>query len=143
MTEPLTPADMAALHAACFTAPRPWSAAEFAGLMADPLVQVLTAPGGMLLTRIVAGEAEILTLAVAPEARRTGIARRLLDRFHALAEARQVTAASLEVATDNIAATSLYMMAGYQAAGLRRGYYGQNGGPKTDALVLVKTFGEA
>ena len=58
---------MAALHAACFAFPRPWSAAEFAALLADPLVFVQTLPGGFVMGRAVAGEAELLTVAVAPD----------------------------------------------------------------------------
>ena len=78
----MTPEDLAALHARCFTIPRPWSAAEFAGFLADPLAFLLVeGDAGFLLGRAVAGEAELLTLAVAPEARRRGLGQRLVGRF--------------------------------------------------------------
>ena len=69
----MTAAEMADVHAAAFTTPRPWSEAEIADLLASPLCFALTEPGGFLLGRVVAGEAELLTIAVAPDARRRGL----------------------------------------------------------------------
>ena len=51
---------MARVHAASFTQPRPWSEAEFASVLADPLVLAVTESSGFLLGRVVAGEGEIL-----------------------------------------------------------------------------------
>jgi ribosomal-protein-alanine N-acetyltransferase len=75
---------MAALHRAAFP-DAAWDAAAFAGLVAMPGAVALSADDGFLLGRIVAGEAEILTLAVHPRARRRGIATGLLARFEAAA----------------------------------------------------------
>ena len=70
----MTPATLAALHARCFQTPRPWSEAEFETLLADPLVFLLVeGDAGLLLGRAVAGEAELLTIAVAPESRGRGL----------------------------------------------------------------------
>ena len=78
----MTPDALAALHARCFKTPPPWSAADFAAFIADPLAFLLVeGDAGFLLGRTVAGEAEILTLAVAPEARQRGLGRKLLARF--------------------------------------------------------------
>ena len=52
----MTAADLALLHGAAFTLPRPWTAAEFADLMASPLVFVLNAQGGFVMGRVVAEE---------------------------------------------------------------------------------------
>ena len=134
----MTPEDMAALHGRCFTTPRPWSAAAFAALLTDPLCFALTEPGALLLGRAVAGEAELLTLAVAPEARRHGIAARLLAGFLAEAAARQAETAFLEVAADNQAAIALYQRGGFAPAGRRRGYYARPDGPALDALVMTR-----
>ena len=134
----MTPEAMAALHALCFTTPRPWSAAEFAGLLADPLCFALVEPRGLLLGRAVAGEAELLTLAVAPEARRQGIAARLLAGFLTQAETRQAETAFLEVAADNTPAIALYQRGGFAPAGRRRGYYARPDGPALDALVMTR-----
>lgn len=136
----MTPATLAALHAACFTTPRPWSEAEIAGFLASPLVFLLTEPQGFLLGRVVAGEAELLTLAVAPDARRHGVGGRLLGEFLTAAQARGAESAFLEVAEPNTAARALYATAGFVPAGKRRGYYHAPDGSLQDALVLVRTL---
>lgn len=128
----MTPADLAALHASSFTLPRPWAAAEFSDLLADPLVFLLSRPQGFLLGRVVAGEAELLTLAVDPQARRQGIATQLLRNFLSESTGRSADCAFLEVAADNHAAISLYHVAGFTPAGRRRNYYAMG----LDALVL-------
>ena len=134
----MTPEAMAALHARCFTTPRPWSAPEIAALLADRLCFALTDPAGFLIARAVAGEAELLTLAVAPEARRQGIAARLLAGFLAAARARAADTAFLEVAADNAAAIALYQAGGFARTGLRRAYYPRSGAPALDALVMAR-----
>ena len=47
-------AELARLHNAAFVMPRPWSEAEIADLLANPLVFVLQEPGGFLMGRVVA-----------------------------------------------------------------------------------------
>ena len=127
---------MADLHARCFTLPRPWTEKEMAALLADPSVFALTLPDAFLLGRAVLDEAEILTLAVAPEARRRGLARHLLTRFRTAATERGATRAFLEVAETNDAAIALYRDAGWQQAGRRRAYFTAPGQVPQDALVL-------
>ncbi|MBZ4690253.1 MAG: rimI [Cereibacter sp.] len=133
----MTPDALAALHGRVFTVPRPWSAAEIAGLLDSAGVFLLTEPQGFLMGRAIAGEAELLTLAVAPEARRQGIGARLVAGFLTEARARQAESAFLEVAADNGAALALYDAAGFRQAGRRRGYYATAAGP-VDALVLSR-----
>lgn len=128
---------MAALHARCFTTPRPWSAAEIAALLADPLVFCLTEPTGFLMGRAVAGEAELLTLAVDPAARRQGTGRRLVAGFLAESARRGAESCFLEVAAQNAAARALYAAAGFVTAGTRRGYYRDGAGKAGDALIMV------
>lgn len=131
----MTAVQMAMLHDACFTTPPPWSADAFAGLIAETSVICLTEPNALLLVRLVAGEAEILTLAVHPERRRQGVARRLIALFHDQM-AGQAEVAFLEVAADNTAARALYDSAGYRLVGTRRGYYRRATAAPVDALVL-------
>lgn len=131
----MTPAEMAALHAACFTSPPPWSAAAFADLLADPTVTCLTEPQAVLLGRVAAGEAEVLTLAVHPERRRQGVALRLVALFHAKM-AWQADTAFLEVASDNAGARALYHRMGYRLVGTRRAYYRNPQAAPVDALIL-------
>ncbi len=128
----MTPDQLARLHAQCFTNPRPWAPEEFVGLLAGPGSFLLTRAQGFLLGRVVADEAELLTLAVAPEARRRGQGRQLVEEFAALARRRGAGVAFLEVAADNLAATQLYLAQGWRIAGRRPGYYG----PKRDALTM-------
>lgn len=135
----MTPEALAALHARCFRAPPPWSVAGFAGFVADPLAFLLVeGDAGFLLGRAVAGEAELLTLAVAPEARRLGLARKLMARFLYQAQLRGAERAFLEVAADNAAAIALYESSGFRPVGRRRGYYQSPEGTRTDALVLSR-----
>lgn len=135
---------MAALHGRCFTTPRPWNEVEFAGLLTDPLAFLLVeADAGLLLGRAVAGEAELLTLAVAPEARRRGLGQRLVGRFLYQARLRGAQSAFLEVAEDNVPAQVLYARAGFAPAGRRRGYYAGPNGAVVDALVLRRELAPA
>ena len=127
---------MALLHAASFTTPRPWSEAEITDLLSSPLVFTLTEAGGFLIGRAVAGEAELLTVAVDPAARRQGTGARLMAAFLAEARVRNAESVFLEVAADNAAARALYSAAGFQPAGVRRGYYRTPQGRPVDALVL-------
>jgi ribosomal-protein-alanine N-acetyltransferase len=140
----MTPKALAALHGRCFTTPRPWTAAEFAGFLADPLVFLLVeGDAGLLLGRAVAGEAELLTLAVAPEARGRGLGRKLVSRFLYQARLRGAGSAFLEVAEDNTPARALYARTGFAEAGRRRGYYQAPDGRAVDALVLRRMLAEA
>ncbi len=135
----MTPADLAALHARCFRTPPPWSAADFATFVADPLAFLLVeGDAGFLLGRAVAGEAELLMLAVAPESRRLGLGRRLVARFVYQAQLRQAQRAFLEVSAENPAAIALYDSAGFRAEGRRRGYYATPQGARIDALVMAR-----
>ncbi|OYU17132.1 MAG: ribosomal-protein-alanine N-acetyltransferase [Rhodobacteraceae bacterium PARR1] len=133
----MTPADLAALHAACFTTPRPWSAAEFADLISNRLVFLLTEPGGFLMGRVIADEAEVLTIAVDPAHRQQGIGARLMRRFLTESASRGATSAFLEVAEGNIPARALYTRAGFAESGRRRGYYHLPDGTPDDALVMT------
>jgi ribosomal-protein-alanine N-acetyltransferase len=139
----MTPAALATLHARAFTTPRPWGEAEFAALLADPLAFLLIeGDAGFLLGRAVAGEAELLTIAVTPEARRLGLGRKLVSRFVYQARLRGAESAFLEVAEDNVAARRLYLAAGFSDAGRRRGYYRTPDGRAVDALVMVRSLQE-
>ncbi|MDF3607786.1 GNAT family N-acetyltransferase [Paracoccus sp. DMF-8] len=131
------PKDLAQIHARCFPAhPRAWSAGEIAALTDRRGSFLLTRPAGFLIGRVIADEAELLTLAVAPEARRQGRGRQLLHEFQAKAAAMGAAEGFLEVASDNPAALALYLSQGWQRAGLRRNYYA----PGVDALILHHRF---
>lgn len=137
----MTPEVLAALHDASFVTPRPWTAAEFATLLAGPGVFLLDEEAeGFLLGRALAGEAEVLTLAVAPAARRRGMGTRLLARFLDEAGRQGAESAFLEVAAGNAAARALYAAAGFAEAGRRRGYYRDPEGRAEDAVVMRRAL---
>lgn len=128
------PEALAALHASAF--PAPWDAAAFADLLSQAGVFAETLDDGFILIRVVADEAEILTLAVRPEARRRGLGARLVETGAARAAALGAARLFLEAAEDNAAARALYAAAGFAETGRRRGYYPREGGGRTDALIL-------
>jgi ribosomal-protein-alanine N-acetyltransferase len=131
---------MAAVHAAAMPVGEAWSAAAIAAQLTLPGTFGLVDPeGGMVLARVAADEAEILALAVIPQARRQGRAAALLAAAEARAAAGGARAMYLEVADDNGAARALYARAGYSLAGQRRAYYRDGG----DALVLRKPLSPA
>lgn len=134
----MTPDELARLHAASFVSPRPWTAAEFASLLEGPGSFLLIEDEGFLVGRALAGEAEMLTLAVPLQVRRAGIGRRLVERFIDAARGRGADTAFLEVADDNAAALALYRATGWTVAGRRKGYYAHDDGRSRDALVLAR-----
>lgn len=140
----MTPEALAALHARCFKTPPPWSAQDFGTFIADPLAFLLVeGDAGFLLGRAVAGEAELLTLAVAPEARRRGLGGKLVARFLYQARLRGAEDAFLEVSAENAPAIALYESLGFKRVGLRRGYYQTTAGAAIDALVLRRNLASA
>jgi ribosomal-protein-alanine N-acetyltransferase len=88
--------------------------------------------GGMVLARVAADEAEILTLGVAEAARRQGVGNALLRAAMARAAASGAYSMFLEVSVTNQPARSLYAAAGFSQIGTRRAYYDDG----TDALVM-------
>lgn len=135
----MNPEDLAAIHALCFTsAPRPWSAAEFSGLIGSNGSVLVEGPDSFALGRLVGPEAELLTLAVAPSQRRRGIAIRLLDALHTSLSKLGAQEIFLEVAEKNDPALALYEKVGYRQIGRRKGYYTATGEPAVDAILLSR-----
>lgn len=132
----VTPAEapaLAALHAAAFPPGEGWDAAAFATLLGMPGAFALLAPdAGFLLGRVAADEAEVVTLAVTPAARRQGTGRALVDTACILAAGEGAAAMFLEVEEDNAPALALYESCGFARVGRRAGYYG----PGRHAVVL-------
>lgn len=136
---PATSEDVAAMHAierASFG--DPWSRAALAQAVEAPELSVTVARdaaevAGYAIVRVVAGEAELLNVAVHPDRRRGGLGRTLL--CHAFGEAARQGAFTmfLEVRPSNAAALALYRSLGFVLVGRRRGYYAS---PPEDALVL-------
>lgn len=121
---------LAALHAAGFD--DAWDRAAIAGLLATPGAFVFWDGGqGFIMARAAGGEAEILTLAVAPAARQRGLGRALVAAAAAHAQSLGADAFFLEVAEVNVPALALYAGLGFVQVGRRTGYYAGR-----DAAVL-------
>lgn len=120
-----------------------WSAEAFWGELAHPdaryylVAESATGLVGYAGLLAVSGEADVLTLAVAPEASRRGLGRSLLHELLAEAERRGCADVLLEVRADNAAAIALYCDAGFERVGVRRRYYSDG----TDAWVLRRRSG--
>jgi ribosomal-protein-alanine N-acetyltransferase len=123
---------LAALHAAAAPA-EAWDAAAFGRLLAMPGAHALATAAGFVLFRLAADEAEILMLAVLPEARRRGLGRRLVEAAAAMAGRRGARAMFLEVAAGNAAARALYAATGFVEVGTRPGYY-----PDGEAALVLR-----
>ena len=134
----MTPDQLAATHAAAFTRERPWSATEFAALLSQGFCFATGDARSFALVRVVADEAELLTLATDPRYRRRGLAAAVMSDWMAEARRRGAARAWLEVAADNDAALALYAGAGFCVLGRRSGYYPRRGGrPAVDALTMA------
>lgn len=133
----------AELHALAFApfGERAWTRQELAELLASPgtrgaLLEGDDGAAGFALWRVALDEAELLTIAVHPNARRRGTGRALLDA--AIAGAREAGAIVLllEVGEDNPAARALYDSTGFSTVGRRTAYYQRKDNARADALVM-------
>ena len=123
--------NLANLHKQCFPH-RPWSAADFADLKKSGC-DIIASQNGFIVYRVVADEAEIITIGVAPTARRGGIAAAMLAIAEADAKKRGAAKMFLEVAENNDAARNLYKSNQYTEIGRRPKYY-----DGVDAILMEK-----
>lgn len=80
-------------------------------------------------------EGHITNVAVAPDYRRRHIARAMLETLTEVCSRNGIASYTLEVRVGNDAARKLYEGLGFQPAGIRKGYYEDNG---EDALIMWK-----
>lgn len=120
-----------------------WTRSQCAGILPMTGVCLMLAhdagearPVGFSLFRSIAGEAELLLLAVAPEHRRRGVGRLLLDQFVEAARASGAARVHLEVRDSN-PAVRMYRTAGFKLAGRRPNYYRGDAGRQFDAITLA------
>jgi len=120
---------MASLHAHCFE--KAWDAEAMAIFIRGPGTVCLIGfadddakmPGGLLIARHAADEAELLTIGVVPGCRRAGLGRALLNHARAALSSRGAMQLFLEVDEKNAAALGLYRAAGAEQVGCRERYY--------------------
>ena len=142
---------LADIHAASFS--HPWSDGELEKMFSNETYQCLVAhppktskskPAGFVFVRSIVEEAEIITIAIKPSARRKGIARRLMQAVIRNLEYDRKEKLFLEVDETNLAAIRLYKSLGFVKVGEREGYYpGDNSqsGKKSTALVMQLDLG--
>jgi ribosomal-protein-alanine N-acetyltransferase len=116
----------------------PWTEEFFHGELGQSMVyariaEIAGVVAGYGVAWLGAGTGHLGNLAVAPEVRRRGIARALLEDLLERARALDIERVALEVRGSNFPAQELYRAYGFRVAGLRRGYYRDNG---EDALIL-------
>ena len=134
LTRPGDGAGLADLHRQSFETP--WDTGAFEALLTQQGVIGVRHGEGFILCRAILDEAEILTLAVNPAARRSGLGLRLVEAAGGLSAHAGVLRLFLEVAEDNAAARGLYARAGFISEGRRKGYYARKDTPAVDALLL-------
>ncbi len=130
---------LAALHAHAL--PPGWPAADLAASCANANRIVLKAvDGGVLLgfavLQFAADEAEILSLAVAAEARRQGVASSIMEASIAAFDQKPVSHIYLEVAEGNGAALKLYEKFGFRVFAQRKNYYQASRSDPVTALIM-------
>ena len=121
---------LADIHKASFS--RGWSDGEFEALLAQDSYRCLVArksgksvatPAGFVLIKQILDEAEIITIAVKPSARKKGVAARLMGEAIRRMETDRVNALFLEVDEANHSAVALYKRLGFTVMDKRDGYY--------------------
>ena len=120
-----------------------WTRSQCAGILPMHGVSLMLAhdngdeaPIGFSLFRTIAGEAELLLLAVAPDHQGRGFGRFLLDHFVDSARAVGAARVHLEVRDGN-PAVQMYRSAGFKPVGRRPNYYRGNDGRQYDALTFA------
>lgn len=120
-----------------------WTRSQCAGILPMAgVVLTLAEDGarivGFSLMRAIVDEAELLLVAVGPDARRRGVGGRLIAHF--IEDARRQGARHLHLEVrDGNEAVSLYHAAGFETAGRRRDYYRGPDGTRYDAITLMLT----
>ena len=119
------------LHAQCFP-DHPWSASDFMELKKSGC-EIVASDNGFIVWRTAADEAEIITIGVAPNSRRNGVAGALILLMEQELQKAGVVNVFLEVSEVNVPAKKLYAKYGFKPTGKRPKYY--NG---TDAIIMTK-----
>ena len=121
------------LHQKCFPH-KPWSADDFRDLKKSGC-EIIMSENGFIVYRIVADEAEIITIGVNPEMRRNGIASAMIGIIEKTIKNQGVKKIFLEVASNNNPAKKLYENLGFTTVGIRPKYY-----DGIDAILMTKNI---
>ncbi|MEM9970673.1 MAG: GNAT family N-acetyltransferase [Pseudomonadota bacterium] len=135
----MSPDDLADIHRRAMTVTAAWGAPTIKGFLAAPGAVLVTREEAFALGRVMADEAELLTLVVAPDRQRRGMGRACLRDFEGQVRAKGARRVFLEVADSNEAAVALYHAEGFRRDGVRHGYYETAQGP-LDAVLMSKVL---
>lgn len=142
---------LAEIHAASFS--HAWSDGElekmldndnYLCMVAHPPRTTKSKPSGFILVRSVLDEAEVITIATKPSARRKGVARNLMQAVIRHLEFDRKDKLFLEVDEGNQPAVKLYESLGFKKISEREGYYSDTAnknGKKATALVMQLELG--
>jgi len=106
------------------------------GYKAIEIGKARTGAAGFVLARSIAGEAEIITIAVARAHRRRGLGRLLMDAVLRDLHGTRAEVLFLEVDEMNAPAIALYRRLGFREVGKRAAYYRSSAGGTSNALVM-------
>jgi ribosomal-protein-alanine N-acetyltransferase len=123
--------------------PTPWSRSMFASELSKPTSICLGAfegeeLAGYIITSRYVDAWHVMNVAVDPDRRRRGVATALLERLFDLTRDDERRGYTLEVRLSNEEAIRLYRKLGFEARGVRRGYYTDN---REDALIMWRDAG--
>lgn len=128
---------VAALERECFS--RPWGEEQLrmlTGSMGVGFValdgETAVAFGGMMT---VLDEGQITSIVTAPERRREGLGRKIMNAIECFSRENGISFLSLEVRESNHAARALYGACSWEEAGIRKNFYDL---PTENAVVMVK-----
>ncbi len=134
----MTPQRMAQIYRAAFADARPWTPDELAALCQSAGAITATTAHGFAIGRVTLDEAELITIAVEPQAQGRGEGADLLGQITSAATRKGARLLFLEVASDNTAALAMYLSRNFEQVGIRARYYPRPEGKSADALVLQK-----
>ena len=126
---------LAHLHKLCFPE-KPWSESDFMDLKKSGC-EILASENGFIVWRVVADEAEIITIGVTPEKRHTGIAGAMILLMEQELKKAGVVNVFLEVSEVNVPAKNLYKKYGFEPTGKRPKYY-----DGIDAIIMSKRLSQ-
>ena len=122
---------LAQIHKLCFP-DKPWSESDFADLKKSGC-EIIASENGFIVWRVAADEAEIISIGVAPDARRNGIAETMIFLMEQELKKQSIVNVFLEVSEVNTPAKNLYKKCGFKPTGRRPKYY-----DGTDAIIMSK-----
>lgn len=130
------------LNQAAYENNSPWKASQFAGDLALSHSHYFYETSDRMVAFLgfhqVLDEIEITNLSTHSQAKRRGLAEKLLRRLVTYAHEQQVATIFLEVRQSNLAAFNLYQKMGFTVIGKRKNYYHK---PQEDAILMALKVG--